>query len=127
MSANLYKELRRKFGSYHTIFDENSPRCGRDTGHSEIRPLSTSGLHYGAKYCSTSSEHRPNCLTYAIVRSNIEPVTPFDVTGLSVTGRRLWNSFANPKSGLKQTRSRSRKAGFPTSVVCTLSRALLSC
>lgn len=49
-------------------------------------------------------------------------------SGPSVTGRRLRRSFANPKSGLKQTRSRSRrKAGFPTSVVCTLSRVLLSC
>lgn len=59
---------------------------------------------------------------------NTEPVTSFGGDWADGNTDNDYGSFANPKSGLEQTRSRTRrKAGFPTSVVCTLRRALLSC
>jgi len=80
-TTNLHKELCRKFRSYLMIFHRNSLRRRKDTGQILNVVLSTSGLHYEIKYWSTSSEHRPNCLTYTIVRSNVEPVTSFGTSG----------------------------------------------
>lgn len=88
------------------------------------------GLHYGAKYWSTSPGPAElfDLHDFAFVASSRLLCSIDYRAAVSNRTTTVDASRVNPKSGLEQTRSRSRrKAGFPTSVVCTLRRALLSC